>query len=106
MIDSLLEQEGHALNYFPIMNYTHGNLDDVRSMMTHPHTLFGLSDAGAHCGVLCDASFPTTTLTHWGRDRTRGERLAFALADSRPYTENRTAGRYGGSRRAGAGLPR
>ena len=75
VIDSLLEQEGHALNYFPIMNYTHGNLDDVRNMMTHPHTLFGLSDAGAHCGVLCDASFPTTTLTHWGRDRTRGEGL-------------------------------
>ena len=75
VIDSLLEQDGHALNYFPIMNYTHGNLDDVRSMMTHPHTLFGLSDAGAHCGVLCDASFPTTTLTHWGRDRTRGDGL-------------------------------
>jgi N-acyl-D-aspartate/D-glutamate deacylase len=42
-------------------------------MMGHPHTLFGLSDAGAHCGTLCDASFPTTTLVHWGRDRTRGE---------------------------------
>ena len=42
-------------------------------MMSHPHTLFGLSDAGAHCGTLCDASFPTSTLLHWGRDRTRGE---------------------------------
>jgi N-acyl-D-aspartate/D-glutamate deacylase len=57
------------------MNYTNGSLDDVRTMMTHPHTLFGLSDAGAHCGALCDASFPTTTLTHWGRDRSRGGQL-------------------------------
>jgi N-acyl-D-aspartate/D-glutamate deacylase len=75
VIDLLLEQDGHALFYFPIMNYTHGSLDDVRTMMTHPHTLFGLSDAGAHCGALCDASFPTTTLVHWGRDRSRGEGL-------------------------------
>ena len=75
VIDLLLEKDGRNLFYFPIMNYTNGSLDDVRSMMTHPHTLFGLSDAGAHCGALCDASFPTTTLTHWGRDRSRGERL-------------------------------
>ena len=75
VVDLLLEKDGHNLFYFPIMNYTHGSLDDVRSMMTHPHTLFGLSDAGAHCGALCDASFPTTTLVHWGRDRVRGEGL-------------------------------
>ena len=35
----------------------------------------GLSDGGAHVGTICDASFPTTLLTHWGRDRTRGERF-------------------------------
>lgn len=75
VLDLLLEKDGRNLLYFPIMNYTRGNLDDVRSMMTHPHTLFGLSDAGAHCGALCDASFPTSTLTHWGRDRSRGEGL-------------------------------
>jgi N-acyl-D-aspartate/D-glutamate deacylase len=75
VVDLLLAKDGHNLFYFPIMNYTHGSLEDVRSMMTHPHTLFGLSDAGAHCGALCDASFPTTTLVHWGRDRVRGEGL-------------------------------
>jgi N-acyl-D-aspartate/D-glutamate deacylase len=75
VIDLLLEKDGRNLFYFPIMNYTNGSLDDVRTMMTHPHTLFGLSDAGAHCGALCDASFPTTTLTHWGRDRSRGGQL-------------------------------
>ena len=44
-------------------------------MLTHDHTTFGLGDAGAHCGVLCDASFPTTLLTHWTRDRKRGKKL-------------------------------
>jgi len=66
---------GKAFLYFPIMNYMNGSLDDVRTMLTHPHTTFGLGDAGAHCGVLCDASFPTTHLIHWGRDRSRGEKL-------------------------------
>lgn len=76
LLDLLVEKDGKNLLYFPIMNYTRGSLDDVRAMMGHPHTLFGLSDAGAHCGTLCDASFPTTTLVHWGRDRTRGEGFA------------------------------
>ena len=43
--------------------------------MLHPLTVFGLSDGGAHCGLICDASVPTFLLTHWVRDRTRGERL-------------------------------
>ncbi len=34
-----------------------------------------LGDGGAHCGAICDASFPTTLLTHWGRDRKVGELL-------------------------------
>jgi N-acyl-D-aspartate/D-glutamate deacylase len=73
LLDLLVQKDGKQLLYFPIMNYTGGDLEDVRTMMSHPHTLFGLSDAGAHCGTLCDASFPTSTLLHWGRDRTRGE---------------------------------
>jgi N-acyl-D-aspartate/D-glutamate deacylase len=35
----------------------------------------GLGDGGAHVATISDASFPTTLLTHWGRDRTRGERF-------------------------------
>jgi len=75
VLDWMLEQDGHALLYFPLMNYGNGNLDNVRTMMTHPHVAFGLGDGGAHVGILCDASFPTTILTHWGRDRTRGPKL-------------------------------
>ncbi len=43
--------------------------------MQHPNVLFGLSDGGAHCGVIADAGMPTFILTHWGRDRTKGERF-------------------------------
>lgn len=75
IIDLMLEQDGHALLYFPLMNYTAGSLDDVHTMLTHPNTAFGLGDGGAHVGIICDASFPSTLLTHWGRDRTRGPKL-------------------------------
>jgi N-acyl-D-aspartate/D-glutamate deacylase len=67
--DALLEEDGHALLYFPIYNYTGGNLDAVREMLTHPRALMGLSDAGAHVGTVCDASMPTFLLSHWARDR-------------------------------------
>jgi N-acyl-D-aspartate/D-glutamate deacylase len=73
--DLMLEKDGKALIYHPLFNYLPGNLDYVAEMLDHPHTVFGLSDGGAHCGVLCDASFPTTLLQHWGRDRKRGRRF-------------------------------
>ncbi len=73
--DLLLEDQGAKKFYFPLYNYSGNNLDDVREMLTHPATLLGLGDAGAHCGYICDASYPTTLLTHWARDRTRGEKL-------------------------------
>jgi N-acyl-D-aspartate/D-glutamate deacylase len=59
------------LIYFPIFNYNEGNLDTVRKMLDHPRALSGLSDAGAHVGTVCDASFTTFMLTHWvqGRDK-------------------------------------
>jgi N-acyl-D-aspartate/D-glutamate deacylase len=44
-------------------------------MMRHPHTVLGLGDGGAHVGMICDGSFPTSMLTHWTRDRTRGDKL-------------------------------
>ena len=67
--DLLLEDDGHALFYFPVYNYTHMNYDNVLTMMRHPKALLGLSDGGAHVGTICDASFPTYLLAHWTRDR-------------------------------------
>jgi N-acyl-D-aspartate/D-glutamate deacylase len=88
LLDIMAKDDGKAFLYFPIMNYMNGSLDDVRTMLTHPHTTFGLGDAGAHCGVLCDASFPTTHLIHWGRDRSRGERLPLEWIISKQTRES------------------
>ena len=74
-LDLLLEQDGHALLYRPFLNYSAFSLDAVREMLLHEHTVPGLGDAGAHCGMICDGSFPTYLLSHWGRSRTRGERI-------------------------------
>lgn len=79
LYDLLLEDEGKALLMFPIVNYSNGDLDAVRSMLLHPAGVFGLSDGGAHCGSICDASMTTWALTHWTRDRSRGERLPLEL---------------------------
>lgn len=67
--------DGTNLVYFPIFNYNEGNLDAVGRMLRHPQALFGLSDAGAHVGTVCDASCTTFLLTHWAQHR-QGERLA------------------------------
>ena len=73
--DLLLEAEGRAFLLFPFTNYFRFSLDDVHEMLTHPASVWGLGDGGAHCGVACDAGGPTLMLTHWVRDRTRGPRL-------------------------------
>lgn len=72
LYDALLEADGERLLYFPIYNYTDFSLDNVRTMLTHPLALPGLSDGGAHVGTICDASFPTFLLAYWGRDRKDG----------------------------------
>jgi N-acyl-D-aspartate/D-glutamate deacylase len=71
-VDLLLGDQGRALLYLPFLNYFDGNLNAAAEMMAHPHTVPGLSNGGAHVGTICDASFPTSWLTHWGRDRKAG----------------------------------
>ncbi|MFO0462289.1 MAG: N-acyl-D-amino-acid deacylase family protein [Burkholderiales bacterium] len=79
--DWLAEGEGTNLVYFPIFNYLRGSLDTVHAMLMHPLALVSLGDAGAHVGTVCDASMPTTLLSHWVRDR-RGERIPLPAAIS------------------------
>lgn len=72
LYDCMLEDEGRALLYFPVYNFCEHDLEAVRTMLTHPLALPGLSDGGAHVGTICDASFPTYLLSYWGRDRPKG----------------------------------
>ena len=72
---AMLEKDGRALIYHPLFNYQPGDLSLVEKMLKHPYTISGLGDAGAHCGAISDASFPTTLVQHWSRDRNRGEKL-------------------------------
>ncbi len=63
------------LLYMPFLGYANGDLEAIRTMMSHERAVFGLSDGGAHCALVCDASMPTFLLTYWARDREKGERF-------------------------------
>ena len=73
--DRMLDNEGKNILYTPFANYAEQNLDCCRDMILHENTVMGLGDGGAHVGTICDASFITSLLTHWGRDRHRGEQI-------------------------------
>jgi N-acyl-D-aspartate/D-glutamate deacylase len=77
--DLLLERDGRELFFAPGTNFVHGNLDSTFAMMQHPHTIVGLGDGGAHYGMICDASFFTSMLSYWVRDR-KGGRLPLPFA--------------------------
>jgi N-acyl-D-aspartate/D-glutamate deacylase len=79
LYDAMLADDGRELIMKPGLNYSYGNLDDVYEMMIHPAAVLGGSDAGAHCSIICDASMPTSILTHWTRDRP-GPRLSLPEA--------------------------
>jgi N-acyl-D-aspartate/D-glutamate deacylase len=77
--DLMAAGDGDAMLYLTFANYAYGNLDVVKEMLQHPHTIPGLSDGGAHVGTICDGSFPTTLLQHWARDRDAGLSLPFVI---------------------------
>ncbi|MFZ5784269.1 MAG: N-acyl-D-amino-acid deacylase family protein [Pseudomonadota bacterium] len=74
-LDEMMARGGKGLLMLPFENYAYGSLDVVHEMITDPATVLGVADGGAHVGVICDASSPTSLLTLWGRDRTRGPKL-------------------------------
>jgi N-acyl-D-aspartate/D-glutamate deacylase len=75
MYHLLVRDGGHELFYQPLGGYVTYNFDFFRKNMQHPNVLFGLSDGGAHCGVIADAGMPTFILTHWARDRSKGDKF-------------------------------
>ncbi|HWA61521.1 MAG TPA: amidohydrolase family protein [Caulobacteraceae bacterium] len=94
-LDHMLTRGGRGMIYVPFLNYAEGNLDPAWAMLTHRDTVPGLSDGGAHVGMICDGSFPTTMITHWTRDRTRGPKLPLEQVIARQTRDTaRSVGLY------------
>jgi N-acyl-D-aspartate/D-glutamate deacylase len=77
--DLMMENGGRNLLLLALANYGNGNLDPILSLMTDPNCVLGLGDGGAHYGMICDSSFPTTVLQHWTRERD-GQRISIERA--------------------------
>jgi N-acyl-D-amino-acid deacylase len=84
--DYLAEDPAHFI-FFPVTGYNVDNHEVIREMLTDDATLLGLSDGGAHCSSILDAGMPTWMLTHWVRDRHRGERLPLEFVVKRQTGE-------------------
>jgi N-acyl-D-amino-acid deacylase len=91
--DQLLTHNGTGMIYMPFFNYAYGDLSMTHELLNSPLTRNGLSDAGAHCGAICDGGMPTFLLTHWVRDRQRGPRLRLETMVARQT--RKTAELYG-----------
>ena len=92
-MDILMERDGKGMLYFPLFNYSDNSLDVLERLHQSTYTRMGLSDAGAHCGAVCDGGMPTFMLSHWTRDRTRGMKLPLEWIISRQTAQ--TAEAYG-----------
>ena len=66
VLDLALESDLDARFRMAVLNYDE---DEVEGLLTDPHTMLGLSDAGAHASQLCDAGFSTHLLSRWVRER-------------------------------------
>jgi len=77
--DTMLADNGHALIYYPVFNYTEMNYNNVYTMLSHSRALAGLSDGGAHVATICDASFSSYLLSYWTRDRKAKKRPSIEL---------------------------
>jgi N-acyl-D-amino-acid deacylase len=92
-LDAMMQEGGKRLLSHTFENYYHGNLEDIREMLTDEATVMGLADGGAHVCTVCDAGATTFLLTHWARDRRRGEKLPLEFLIKKQTRD--TAAAYG-----------
>ena len=74
LYDWLLEDEGRAILFQPAApSFLNNSMETTESLFSHPSTVIALGDGGAHYGILCDASYPSTLLIDVARDRRYGK---------------------------------
>ncbi|MCX6532900.1 MAG: amidohydrolase family protein [Actinobacteria bacterium] len=88
LYDYMLEQNGAAMCALMGGANVHESQEVLRKMLIHPETVTGLSDAGAHVTLICDATMPTTQLTFWARDRHLGERIPLEFLVAKQTSRN------------------
>ncbi len=88
LYDYMLEQNGAAMCALMGGANVHESQEVLRKMLMHPETVTGLSDAGAHVTLICDATMPTTQLTFWARDRHLGERIPLEFLVAKQTSRN------------------
>ncbi len=91
--DAMCADGGRGLIYFPLTDYSQRSHNPTFERLNHHGAFLSLSDGGAHCRLICDASTPTYLLTHWTRDRARGPKLR--LEDAVRLQTRDTAEIYG-----------
>ena len=79
MYDEMMRNKGTNLIYAAFTPYENYKLDFVEQAYRLKSSVAGGSDGGAHCGLICDASMPTTNLSHWGRDREAGKKFPLEM---------------------------
>ena len=75
MFDEMMKNNGTNLIYAAFTPYDDYKLNFVERAYGLKSSVAGGSDGGAHCGLICDASMPTTNLSHWARDREAGKKV-------------------------------
>ena len=73
--DEMLRNDGKTFILAPFGPYPNHSLDFYKMLIEFKSSVAGLSDGGAHCGLICDASMPTWNVSHWSKDRTRGDKI-------------------------------
>jgi len=75
LYEELLKNDGKTFIWAPFGPYPNHNLDFYKMIIEFESSVAGLSDGGAHCGLICDASMPTWNISHWSKDREKGEKI-------------------------------
>jgi N-acyl-D-aspartate/D-glutamate deacylase len=77
--DAMMENGGRGILMYAVCNWARRTRDTLHEMVTHPSTIVGLGDGGAHLSATVDVSQPTTFLADWVRDRGAADRYGMSL---------------------------